>query len=48
MKLCQEKCCEIIAFAAAELRDLVDGFHSTNVCPILAALGKADPKKAES
>lgn len=41
----EEKCCDIIDFAAAELRDTADGF-TTMTCPVLAALATADRRKA--
>lgn len=42
----QEKCCDIIDFAAAELRDVADGFTSSMTCPVLAALATADRRKS--
>ena len=42
----QEKCCDIIDFAAAELRDVKDGFHTAMSCPVLSALATADRRKA--
>ena len=43
----QEKCTDIIAFAAAEMADVADGVHSSP-CPVLSCLAKADPKKSDS
>lgn len=42
----QEKCADLIDFAAAELRDVRDGYHSSMTCPVLSALAKADRGKA--
>ena len=46
MQLSQEKCCELIDFAAAELRDVNDG-RSEMTCPVLNALAVADRCKAD-
>ena len=42
----KEKCTEIIAFAAAEMRDARQDCIST--CPVLEALASVDPKKSDS
>ena len=42
----QEKCSDIIDYAAAELRDVCDGFQSTINCPVLSSLASADRTKA--
>jgi len=42
----EAKACDIIAFAAAEMRDVAEGFGS-RPCPILTSLATAHPKKAE-
>ena len=42
----EEKCTDIIAFAAAEMADVLDGAH-TSPCPVLSRLAKADPKKSD-
>lgn len=47
MQLSQEKCCELIDFAAAELRDVNDG-RSEMTCPVLNSLAVADRCKADS
>ena len=45
LAMSQEKCTDIIAFAAAEMADVADGVHSSP-CPVLSRLAKADPKKS--
>lgn len=47
MRAIQEKCCEILEFAAAEMRDVSDGFHASMTCPVLSALATADRKKSD-
>ena len=42
----QEKCSDIIDYAAAEFRDLCDGFQATMNCPVLSSLASADRTKA--
>ena len=42
----EEKCCDIIEFAAAEMRDVGEGFYSTMPCPVLSALALVDRKKS--
>lgn len=46
MQLSQEKCSELIDFAAAELRDVNDG-RSEMTCPVLNSLAVADRCKAD-
>ena len=43
----QEKCCELIDFAAAELRDVKSGYHESMTCPVIAALATADRRKSD-
>lgn len=45
----QDKCCDILDFAAAHLRDVRDGDegHSALTCRVLSALALVDRKKAD-
>ena len=46
--LYQENCCEILAFAAAEGRDVRESNRTTGLCPVLTALQKGSRKQAAS
>lgn len=46
MPMSQESCTDIIAFAAAEMKDVASGF-GTRPCPVLSSLARADPKKSD-
>ena len=43
----EDKCCDLIDFAAAELRDFRDSRRGDMLCPMLAALAKVERKKAD-
>ena len=42
----QEKGSEILAFAAAEQRDLRDSGQVDNICPVLSQLSTVDPRNS--
>ena len=45
--LCKDKCRDIIAFAAAEMRDAAEG-QQVRPCPALSALATVHPKKSDT
>ena len=46
-KTAQDKGCDVIDFASAELRDAQSGYHSSMTCPVLSDLAVADRRKAD-
>lgn len=44
----QERCRDILQFAAAESRDVRDGLGTGLLCPVLTAMKSANLKKSDS
>lgn len=45
-RLNQDKCRDLISFAAAEMRDAAEG-RQVRPCPVLSALAMINPKKSD-